>query len=243
VKEGCDYIRFLNRSTGKVRTGMGAGRQDVNVSCRGGSRVEIKGVAHTKWIPELAHNEAYRQWALLRIREIMNERVQEPKNWKISHVEMHEGDFGANPNFFGIFDDNHKVIAVRLPHFYKILSRFTQPNKIFADEISERLKVIACLDQPNMTHSEDLNPILTEDDVQKIFKRLKANKDDAFILFDADGFIGLPERCLLCAIHQRPVGTHREAPAAGKAHQQSRYAGKTASETATGAAHTRLCHH
>jgi glutamyl-tRNA(Gln) amidotransferase subunit E len=47
VKETCDYIRFLNRSTGKVRTGIGAGRQDVNVSCRGGHRVEIKGVAHT----------------------------------------------------------------------------------------------------------------------------------------------------------------------------------------------------
>ncbi|RUA23906.1 MAG: Glu-tRNA(Gln) amidotransferase GatDE subunit E [Bacteroidetes bacterium] len=203
VKEGCDYIRFLNRSTGKVRTGMGAGRQDVNVSCRGGSRVEIKGVAHTKWIPELAHNEAYRQWALLRIREIMKERVPNPKEWKISHIEMHNGDFGANPNFFGIFDDNHKVIAVRLPHFYKILSRFTQPTKIFADEISERLKVIACLDQPNMTHSEDMNPILTEEDIQKIFKKLKAQKDDAFILFDAPeedvktALETIEERCLM----------------------------------------------
>jgi len=203
VKEGCDYIRFLNRSTGKVRTGMGAGRQDVNVSCRGGSRVEIKGVAHTKWIPELAHNEAYRQWALLRIREIMKERVKDAKNWKISHVEMEEGDFGANPNFFGIFDDNHKVIAVRLPHFYKMLSRFTQPTKVFADEISERLKVIACLDQPNMTHSEDLNPILTEADIQKTFKKLKANKDDAFILFDASeedvktALETIEERCLM----------------------------------------------
>ena len=203
VKEGCDYIRFLNRSTGKVRTGMGAGRQDVNVSCRGGSRVEIKGVAHTKWIPELAHNEVYRQWALLRIREIMKERVKDAKNWRISHVEMEEGDFGANPNFFGIFDDNHKVIAVRLPHFYKMLSRFTQPTKVFADEISERLKVIACLDQPNMTHSEDLNPILTEEDIQKIFKKLKANKDDAFILFDAPeedvktALETIEERCLM----------------------------------------------
>ena len=65
VKEACDYIRFLNRSTGKVRTGPGAGREDVNVSCRGGTRVEIKGVSHTKWIPELTHNECFRQWALL----------------------------------------------------------------------------------------------------------------------------------------------------------------------------------
>ncbi len=185
VKEGCDYIRFLNRSTGKVRTGMGAGRQDVNVSCRGGSRVEIKGVAHTKWIPELSHNEAFRQWSLLRIREIMNNRVKDAKKWKIESLELGPEDFQGNPNFFGIFDDNHKVFAVRLPHFFSILSRFTQPGKVFADEISERLKVIACLDQPNMTHSESLNPILKEEEVQTMFKRLKANKDDAFIIFDA----------------------------------------------------------
>lgn len=203
VKEGCDYIRFLNRSTGKVRTGMGAGRQDVNVSCRGGSRVEIKGVAHTKWIPELSHNESFRQWSLLRIRDIMNERVAEAKNWRIDSLELGPDDFQGNPNFFGIFDDNHKVVAVRLPHFYKMLSRFTQPGKIFADELSERLKVIACLDQPNMTHSESLNPILKDEEVQKIFKRLKANKDDAFVIFDAPqddvktALETIEERCLM----------------------------------------------
>ncbi|TFH47986.1 MAG: Glu-tRNA(Gln) amidotransferase GatDE subunit E, partial [Bacteroidia bacterium] len=55
LAEAAEYIRFLNRSTGKVRTGIGAAREDVNVSCEGGTRVEIKGVAHIKWIPELSH--------------------------------------------------------------------------------------------------------------------------------------------------------------------------------------------
>ena len=58
LKEAAHYIRFLNRSTGKVRTGIGAVAKDVNVSCKGGTRVEIKGVSHNKWIPELSHNEA-----------------------------------------------------------------------------------------------------------------------------------------------------------------------------------------
>ena len=83
VMETCNYIRFLNRSTGKVRTGMGAGREDVNVSCKGGSRVEIKGVAHTKWIPELTHNEAFRQWSLLLMRDMLKERITKPADWKI----------------------------------------------------------------------------------------------------------------------------------------------------------------
>jgi glutamyl-tRNA(Gln) amidotransferase subunit E len=87
VKEACDYIRFLNRSTDKVVTGMGAGRQDVNVSCRGGHRVEIKGVAHTKWIPDLTHNEAYRQFALLHLRDELKKRLKK-KDWEFNFTEL-----------------------------------------------------------------------------------------------------------------------------------------------------------
>ncbi len=69
LMEAAQYIRFLNRSTGKVRVGIGTGREDVNVSCKGGTRVEIKGVSHNKWIPELSHNESFRQWDFLHLRD------------------------------------------------------------------------------------------------------------------------------------------------------------------------------
>ncbi len=185
VKEGCDYIRFLNRSTAKVRTGMGAGRQDVNVSCRNGSRVEIKGVAHTKWIPELAHNEVFRQWALLQIKEELNRRISSKNEWKVRTLLLTQEAFKSNAFFKEVFNNNRQIVAVLLPHFYKLLSYFVQPGKVFANEFSERLKVIACLDQPNMTHSEDINPILSEKETHYIFKALKATKEDAFILFYA----------------------------------------------------------
>ena len=55
LKEAAEYIRFLNRSTGRVRTGIGTGREDTNVSCEGGTRVEIKGVSHNKWLPLLPY--------------------------------------------------------------------------------------------------------------------------------------------------------------------------------------------
>ena len=44
VADVAEIIRRLARSTGNVRTGLGAGRQDVNVSIEGGTRIEIKGV-------------------------------------------------------------------------------------------------------------------------------------------------------------------------------------------------------
>ncbi len=174
VKQACDYIRFLNRSTGKVRTGIGAGRQDVNVSCEGGTRVEIKGVAHTKWIPELTHNELFRQWALLQIRILLNERCT-PGDWKISHNEL---DSISHP----YSKDAEKVIAVKLPYFKGILSHFTQPGKMFVDEISDRLKVIACLEKPNILHSESFKNVFGNETEKIIRKKLGLKEDDAWLI-------------------------------------------------------------
>jgi len=184
VKEACNYIRFLNRSTGKVRTGIGAGREDVNVSCKGGTRVEIKGVAHTKWIPELTHNECFRQWALLNLRDKLVKKLGDGTGWKISHTEIDFYSFNfACDVIKKAKENNWKIIAVNLPGFKGVLSHFTQPKKMFANEISERLKVIACLELPNMTHSEEFEPIIASDDFEKIHTKLGTKEGDAQIIF------------------------------------------------------------
>ncbi|MCL2097368.1 MAG: Glu-tRNA(Gln) amidotransferase subunit GatE [Bacteroidales bacterium] len=183
VKEVCDHIRFLNRSTNKVRTGIGAGREDVNVSCRGGHRVEIKGVARTNWIPELTHNEAFRQWALLHIREILTKRCKK-EDWKLSAMELLPSEFSA---LYEIAEKTtgrkEKMYAVNLPCFKDLLSHFTQPNYSFHDEFVHRLKVIACIERPNMTSSEDLQPLFDPKSWNTITKKLNAGADDAQIVF------------------------------------------------------------
>ena len=183
LAEAAEYIRFLNRSTGKVRTGIGSGREDVNVSCEGGSRVEVKGVAHNSWIPALSHNEAFRQYALLHIRDILNERIKDPSGWKMSSREISPGETGLlSEPVKRAFDNNMSVYALRLPLCKQILSHFTQPGKIFADELSDRLKVIACIEKPNMSHSEELEPLITKSQWKKISSVLEAGDDDAMIL-------------------------------------------------------------
>jgi glutamyl-tRNA(Gln) amidotransferase subunit E len=183
VKEACDYIRFLNRSTGKVRTGIGAGREDVNVSCTGGTRVEIKGVAHTKWIPELTHVEAFRQWALLAIREELKKRIQK-ENWKMQSLELDPKDF----HFYytpiqQAIERNEKLYAVNLPKFGGLLSHFTQPAKPFYDEFANRLKVIACIEKPNMATNEDVDDVISNNVFEKIQELFKAGNEDAQIVF------------------------------------------------------------
>ena len=184
VAEAAQYLRFLTRSTGKMRTGIGAAREDVNVSIKGGTRVEIKGVAHIRWIPELTHIEAFRQKALLKIRKLLNSRVSNPSEWKTSSKPLSTSYFQKAYAFCKKVDaDGQRIVAVNLPGFLGVLSFFTQPGMTFADELSCRLKVIACLEKPNITHSETLESVLLKDDLSALRILLNSRENDAQVIF------------------------------------------------------------
>lgn len=65
VFEVAKKLGELTRSTDKVMRGLGTIRQDVNVSVRGGARVELKGVQDLKMLPLIVKKEVDRQLALL----------------------------------------------------------------------------------------------------------------------------------------------------------------------------------
>jgi len=191
LAEGAEYIRFLNRSTGKVRTGIGAAREDVNVSCEGGTRVELKGVSHNSWIPELSHNECFRQWALLNIRKLLREKLIDISLWKMTprEIDFSTPDVISKPVRFAL-DKGFRIYAINLPGCRGILSHFTQPGRIFADEISDRLKVIACIEKPNMMHSEEIEPVLSPKEFEKIARFMGAGENDAqLVIWGPEGDI------------------------------------------------------
>ncbi len=204
LREAADYIRFLNRSTDNVRSGIGTGREDVNVSCHGGSRVEIKGVSHNKWIPLLSHNESFRQFALLRIRDLLKRQIPDQAKWRIRSLTPNYEKFNSGyPPVLEARKSGYLFQAVNLPGFRGILSHFTQPGKCFADELSDRLKVIACLEKPNMIHSEYFGEPACGIDFDKLRKWLNADEADAQVIFwgpEADCRTALEtieERCRL----------------------------------------------
>lgn len=217
VEEACNYIRFLNRSTGRVRTGIGAGREDVNVSCTGGTRIEVKGVAHTKWIPEVTHVECFRQWALLAIREKLKACISKD-NWKMSYTELDPKQFHF---YFDPITDaikgGAKVYAVNLPQFAGLLSHFTQPGHPFYSEFADRLKVIACLERPNMATSEDLEDVVSRSVFEKAAKALNAGDNDAQIIFwapedDVKTALEVIEERALMAFDGVPQETRKALP-------------------------------
>lgn len=204
VAEGGQYLRYLTRSTGKVRTGMGAARQDVNVSVTGGTRVEIKGVPRIRSIPELTHHEAFRQVALLAIRDELKKRWPKGKKWSLTHRKLKSlKDCGKHPMVKAALERGDEVQKINLPAFGGLMSFYTGPQRMFADEISDRLKVIACIEKPNMIHSEMFHNGLPQGIWSELRQRLEGKSGDAqIILWGPKGDIDMAletitERCEL----------------------------------------------
>lgn len=184
----CCVIGKLCRSTGKVRRGYGATRQDVNVSVRGGTRVEIKGVPQFGRIPRLAYNEASRQVALLRIRDELKRRGVTPET-----IRWEERDVTRklSPTSFAPIRDaiaaGKRVRCVLLRGFGGLLNVRTQEYTTFAKEFSDRVRVIACLTQlPNIAYGAETSESLWARDWQALRKRTKARREDELVVVWGD---------------------------------------------------------
>jgi glutamyl-tRNA(Gln) amidotransferase subunit E len=199
LQAGARLLARVAQATGKVRRGPGAARQDVNVSIAGGRRVEIKGVHHHRGLPRLVHVEAFRQLNLLRIKHALDRRGVEPtmlalpstgRPWEVSHLV---GDAAsllractARP-ILEALGRGHRICVVRLPGFNQLLDHPTQPGATFANELAERVRVIACpVHRPFLAHSGNdrggLDPLVW----QRLGREVGAESGDALVLVWGD---------------------------------------------------------
>jgi glutamyl-tRNA(Gln) amidotransferase subunit E len=184
VAEVGELLRELARSTGKVRTGIGRARQDVNVSVEGGTRVEIKGVYRIPYIPRLTHFEALRQVNLLELRTELHKRGLTKDSLKAASADV--TGILKNANFQPIrraLERDWRVMADGLSEFKGLLGFPLQPGRDFAGEIADRVRVIACLDElPNILHNEMADNPVTSAEWRKIGSALAAKKNEAIVL-------------------------------------------------------------
>ncbi len=184
VAEVTQILRRIVRSTGRVRTGIGAARQDVNVSVSGGTRIEIKGVSRIPHIPLLTYNEAMRQWNLLRLREELHNRGITQVTFRGHHENVNKllrkTRFGPiSQAIAGGMD----VYGVVLQGFRGLLRWQTQTDTYFAREISDRVRVIACLTTlPNIIHSDSPGETLASSEWLNLRKTLGAGEEDTLVL-------------------------------------------------------------
>jgi len=163
---------------------MGAAREDVNVSVEGGTRVEIKGVPQITMIPILTYNEAMRQWNLLRLREELKKRGITSDTFKSESYDitklLKKVHYAPLKN---AADSGMKINVVVLKGFKDLLHWQTQTDTYFSKEISDRVRVIACLTSiPNLIHSDSKSDTITSSDWLKVKKFTNATDNDTMVI-------------------------------------------------------------
>lgn len=194
LQAGARLIARTTRICPRTRRGPGAARQDVNVSVAGGRRIEIKGVCHHRGLPRLVHNEAYRQLNLLRIRAELERRgvtaaaLTLPASglaWQVSPMAVDATHLLRRSDFAPIhdaIDAGGMAVVLRLPNFRGLLRHRTQIGIVFAQELSERVRVIACLTgRPFMIHSDIEGYGLRSSEWQQLRQALRASKSDSLV--------------------------------------------------------------
>jgi len=158
-KEAMEVDALIGRilkASGLVRRGIGSVRQDVNVSIEGGKRAEIKGVPQTWRIEKLTAVEAERQEALLEIREMLRVRGITDKTMHGEKFDLTKTAAEFNiPVLNQALKFNWSIKAIKIEGFAGILNYRTQEGMTLADELSGRVRVIACIDKlPNIAVSD-----------------------------------------------------------------------------------------
>ena len=188
VAEVGDILRRMVRSTGLVRTGIGAARQDVNVSVHGGTRIEIKGVSRLTAIPLLTYNESMRQWNLLRLRGELQRRNVTPETFRSRTEDVTRllRKTRYEPIRTAVAE-GRVAKAVTLFGFAGLLRYQTQTDTYFAQEIADRVRVIACLTTlPNLIHSDRHMETLTNAEWMAVKKAAGASEGDTVVVVWGD---------------------------------------------------------
>jgi glutamyl-tRNA(Gln) amidotransferase subunit E len=184
VADVAQICRRLVRSTGQVRTGIGAAREDVNVSIRGGTRVEIKGVPRIPRIPLLTYSEAMRQWNLLRLRDELRRRGITAETFRAESEDvtriLQRTNYQPARN---ALDAGAEAKGVVLRGYRGLLNWQTQSHTYFSREISDRVRVVACLTTlPNIAHSDSASETLAGAEWEAVRRALKAAGDDTVVV-------------------------------------------------------------
>lgn len=173
AKEVARKLGMILRSTGKVKRGIGTIRQDVNISIRGGARVEIKGVQELDLIDKVVEYEILRQKNLLKIRnelisrdaKVIDEIFDVSKLFESTNCKILRGK---------------KVKAILLCGFAGLVGKEIQPGRRLGSEFADIARNFGL---GGVFHTDELPAYgITAEEVKRLRETLGAKESDAIVL-------------------------------------------------------------
>jgi glutamyl-tRNA(Gln) amidotransferase subunit E len=166
----------LLRATRRVIRGIGTIREDINISIRGGTRIEIKGVQELRLIATYVEKEVERQQMLLSLAVELKKRGAKPVDASVRDVTA-LFDRTQSKVLKTALGDNGKVLGWRLPKFAGLLKGKLGP------ELAAHARVAGV---GGIFHSDELPAYgITEAEVGRVREHLGCADQDAVVLVAA----------------------------------------------------------
>jgi glutamyl-tRNA(Gln) amidotransferase subunit E len=173
AREVAQSIGLAVKQSGMIRREASSIRQDLNVSIKGGNRVEIKGVQSLSQIERVLANEIERQESLVEIAKILKGR---PVSTDLALEDLTGSSlFSASELFAKGVKSGKRIYGFSLPGLSGVLNK----DKFrLGREIAGRLKAVGI---GGFIHSDELpNYGIGESEKSEISERLRTKDDDAF---------------------------------------------------------------
>ena len=178
AREVAQYLGMILRSTGRVKRGLGTIRQDVNVSIKGGARVEVKGVQALNLVDKIVEFEALRQSRLLEIRDELQRRKASvsDRTWDITELFTST----SSKVMARSLKSGGVVLAGLLRGFEGLVGREIQPGRRLGTEMSDRAKRAGV---GGIFHTDELPGYgVTEAEVEAVRALLAAGDGDCVVM-------------------------------------------------------------
>ncbi|MEM0052393.1 MAG: Glu-tRNA(Gln) amidotransferase subunit GatE [Sulfolobales archaeon] len=184
-------IGIMLRLTGKVKRGLGTIRQDLNISIKGGTKIEIKGVQRLELLPKIVEYEVMRQLKLLEIRDELIKRGVRKEDITSNIYDVTE-----------VFRDTKsklirdklragcKVYACVLKKFKGLLKVEVQPGRRFGTELADYAREWGGVS--GIIHTDELPGYgISDAEVHNLFKFLNVDEGEDVIVIT----VGTEDRC------------------------------------------------
>ncbi len=181
-RECAERLGLLLWST-NVKKVLGSIRQDINVSIKNGTRIEIKGVQKLDWIPILINHEISRQIGLLDIKKELEKRKLSERDVDNKYSDLTKIISNTSSIFAskGI-SSGKKLYGINIKGFKSLFGKFLVKEYRFGTEVSSKVKTLTGL--KGIIHSDEdfAKYNFSENDIKKIKNHLNSKEEDCFIL-------------------------------------------------------------
>lgn len=174
-------IGMILRSLNNVKRGLGTIRQDLNVSIKGGIRVEIKGAQTLDTLKKAVELEALRQYRILELKKYFQDKKILKSKIQIQDLTKLLKNTDSKILKESIKQKDGVIFATKIDNFNGIFGIELNPNRRVGSEFADRVKHATSL--KGLFHSDELpNYGVTDFEVEKIKKELNVSEKDGFLI-------------------------------------------------------------